>query len=284
VRALGQTETGHRIRERLLLALSDSDAWVRYYAVQALSRQGDRSSAEPIASLLIDPAGHVRVAVIDALARLRGEQSLDALHEAVESGDPDVARAALVGIGIVRNPVSLPRVRRAVREGESATRLVALSALAEYDAPEVIPALREAAADPDDSVRAAAVNLLGMRPGAGATRALVELLDVGATRERAMNALARPVDGRVEDILAALRAASAERAQMLVAALARTRSAPAKVAIEEAFGFENVNARRAVASALAAGVTPRARELLERGAQVDEDVHVRRICAAVLRG
>ena len=71
---------------------------------------------------------------------------------------------------------------------------------------------------------------------------------------------------------------------MLVAALARMRSVEAKIGLEEAFGFDNVNARRAVASALAAGVTPRARELLERGAQVDEDVHVRRICAAVLRG
>ena len=284
VRALGQTESNEGVRERLLRALSDTDPWVRYYAVQALSRQGDRASAEPIAQLLADPAGHVRVAVVDALARLRGDQSLDALHEAVESGDLDVARAALVGIGIVRNRTSLPRLRRAAREGDAATRLVALSALAEYDTTEVIPALSAAATDPDDSVRAAAVNLLGMRPGADATQALVELLGNAPVRERAMAALAHAVDGRIEGVLASLRVASAERAPVLVAALARMRSEEAKRGIEDAFGFDNVHARRAVASALAAGVTPRAQELLERGAQVDEDVHVRRICAAVLRG
>ncbi len=284
VRALGQTETDRGVRERLLEALSDPDAWVRYYAIQALSRRGDRDSAEPIALLIGDPAGHVRVAVVDALARLRGDQSLDALHEAVESGDLDVARAALVGIGIVRNRSSLPRLGRAVRQGDPATRLVALSALAEYDSAEVVPALREAAMDSDDSVRAAAVNLLGMRPGADATAALVQLLDSASARERATNALAKPAPGRVESILASLRVASGDTAPVLVAALARMRTAEARSGIEEAFSFDNVHARRAVASALAAGVTPRAHELLERGAQVDQDLHVRRICAAVLRG
>jgi HEAT repeat protein len=284
IRGLGQTETGPGVRERLRQALSDPDAWVRYYAVQALSRRGDHASAETIASLLLDPAGHVRVAVIDALARLRGDQSLDALHDAVESGDLDVARAALVGIGIVRNRASLPRVLRAVREGDSATRLVALSALAEYDTPEIVPALSAAASDPDDSVRAAAVTLLGVRPGPDATRALVDLLDHTSTRERAVAALARAADGRIEGILASLGVSGVAKAPMLVAALARIGTADAQVAIEAAFAFDNVHARRAVASALAAGVTPRAHALLERAAQVDEDVHVRRICAAVLRG
>ncbi len=284
VRALGQAEAAAGIHERLLRALSDPDAWVRYYAVQALSRRGDRTAAESIAPLLADPAGHVRVAVVDALARLRGDQSLDALHEALESGDPDVARAALVGIGIVRSRASLPRLRRALREGDPATRLVALSALAEYDTAEVIPALTVATTDPDDSVRAAAINLLGVRPGEDATLALVELLGNPSVRERATSALSRAAEGRTAGILAALRVASADVAPVLVAALARMRSADARVGIEDAFGFDNVQARRAVASALAAGVTPHARELLERGAQVDEDEHVRRICAAVLRG
>ncbi len=284
VRALGQTEGGDGVHERLLRALSDEDAWVRYYAVQALSRRGDRTSAEPIAALLADPAGHVRVAVVVALARLRGDQSLEALHDAVVSGDPDVARAALVGIGIVRSRASLPRLRRALREGDSATRLVALSALAEYETAEVIPALTPAAPDPAASDRAAAVSLLGVRAGEDATLALVELLDNAPVRERVTAALSRTADGRAAAILVALREASADVAPVLVAALARMRSAEAKAGIEDAFAFDNVHARRAVASALAAGITPRARELLERGAQIDEDIHVRRICAAILGG
>jgi HEAT repeat protein len=284
VRALGQTDANDDVRAHLLLALSDEDAWVRYYAVQALSRRGDRSSAERIAALLTDPAGHVRVAVVDALARLRGDKCLDALHEALASGDVDVARAALVGIGIVRSQASLPRLNHAAKEGDPATRLVAICAIAEYRTAGVIPALIEAASDPDDSVRAAAINLLSERPDAEATRALVSLFDNPSVRDRAIALLAKPVEGRIEGILAALRDASAEVAPVLVGALAKMRSDAAKVAIEEAFTFESVFARRAVASALAAGVTPRARELLERGAQLDADDHVRRICAAVLKG
>lgn len=284
LRGLGQTDPSERAWQRLLAALSDPDAWVRYYAVQALSRLGVRTSAAPIAALLSDPAGHVRVAAIDALARLRGSDALEALHEALGSSDADVVRAALMGVGIVRSPASVSRLKEAASASDAATRLVALSALAEFDDQAAIDALAAAGADPDEGVRAAAMNLLSSKPGVVATRALVELATHPLTRDRAAVALSTHVPMRVEGIVEALLGASAELAPLLVAALVRLRHPEARAALEAAFAFENVSTRRAVAAVLSPDITPRARELLEQAERVDPDDQVRRICAAVLSG
>jgi HEAT repeat protein len=283
VRALGQTDATSPVRERLLESLQDPDAWVRYYAVQALSRLGRPASAEAIAGLLHDPAGHVRVAAIDALARLSGNESLEALHEALGSADADVVRAALMGLGIVKNAGSFALLEPALHGDDAATRLVALSALAEFDLPAVVDELVRAAFDSSESVRAAAVNLLGTRAGAHATQSLVGLLDHEGLRDRAAAALTCYVAGRVEGIVAALGEATPDRAALLVGVLARMHRPEAQLALEQAFALENANARRAVAPALSPDITPRGRQLLELGAKSDPDEHVRRICAAVLR-
>jgi HEAT repeat protein len=284
LRGLGQTDPSERAWQRLLAALSDPDAWVRYYSVQALSRLGIRTSAAPIAALLGDPAGHVRVAAIDALARLRGSDALDALHDALTSHDADVVRAALMAVGIVRNPSSIARVTEALRAPDAATRLVALSAIAEFDSPLAIAALSKAASDPDEGVRSAAVNLLSTQPGVPATRALVELASHPGTRDRAAVALSSHVPMRIEGLAESLLVANAEMAAVLVSALVRMRRPEARAVVESALAFENVFVRRAVAAVLSSDVTPRAHELLERAAKVDPDEQVRSICAAVLSG
>jgi hypothetical protein len=178
---------------------------------------------------------------------------------------------------------SLPLLEPALHGSDPATRLVALSALAEFDGPLVVDELTRATLDATESVRAAAVNLLGVRAGAVATRALVGLLEREALHDGAAAALTKYVPGRIEGLLEALASATLERANDLVGVLARMRRPEAQLALEHAFSLENVHARRAVAPALAPDLTPRGRELLERGAQRDPDEHVRRICAAVLR-
>ncbi len=54
VRALGQTRNAPAVRERLRAALSDHDAWVRYYACQALSRLHDETASEAISKLFAE--------------------------------------------------------------------------------------------------------------------------------------------------------------------------------------------------------------------------------------
>jgi HEAT repeat protein len=284
VRALGLTHDAPRVRERLRAAMTDADAWVRYYACQAVSRLKDEGAAEAVEPLLLDPTGHVRVAAIEALAQLRGERALEALHAATLSPDADVQRAALLGIARVRSPASLEIVHRGAAAPDAATRLVALSALAEFEGADVIRGLVTATSDTDESVRNAAVTLLGARAGVEATAALVGRLDDLALRSGVLVALSTWTQGRVEGLKAALRTATAELAPLLVSALARLRRGDASAALEDSFGFENELARRAIVPALAALRTASARKLLESGASSDPDAHVRQICAAVLSG
>jgi HEAT repeat protein len=284
MRALGLIHDGPRVRDRLRAALADADPWVRYYACQAVSKHKDEGAAEAVGPLLLDPAGHVRVAAIEALAQLRGERALEALHAATLSPDADVQRAALLGIARVRSPASLEIVRRGSASPDAATRLVALSALAEFDGPEVVAGLLAALSDSDESVRSAAITLLGSRAGTEATAALVERLDHPGLRSGILVALSTWTQGRIEGLKTALRTATAEQAPVIVSALARLRRADATAALEEAFGFDNEVARRAVVPALAALRTPSARKLLERGSLADPDAQVRQICAAVLSG
>jgi HEAT repeat protein len=282
IRALGFSRSDIVVRDIVRRALEDDDAWVRYYACQALSRLGDEQSATTIASLLGDPAGHVRVAVIEALAHLRGEQALGALHEASQAADYDVRRAALLGLGSVKNAASLPYIEASFDSPDAATRLVGLSALSEFPGSAPLFRMRAAMSDPDDAVRGAAVALLAARSGPEATNILIEGLRDPSLRERVLGALSQPAEGRVATILGALRAADAELAGRLVSALARARRSDASSALEEAFRFDNVYARRAIVPALAAAGTSAARKLLDAAMTLDSDVHVRRMAGAYL--
>jgi len=282
VRALGETQSQPLVRDRLRAALRDPDAWVRYYACQAVSRLKDEGAADAVVALLDDPAGHVRVAAIDALAQLQGERALEALHVASESPDPDVQRAALLALAHVGSPASLVLVQRGRASSDAATRLVALSALAEFEAPEALRGLIAGMSDTDDAVRGAAVTLLASRDGAEVTAALVERLGTPELRDRVVAALSTWTPTRVEGLKAALHVATAELAPFIVSALARLRRPEASAALEDAFAFDNVFARRAIAPALAAQRTGSARRLLERGSTVDPDAQVRQICTAVL--
>jgi HEAT repeat protein len=284
VRALGQAANALQVNECLRHALADEDAWVRYYACQSLSRLKDEQATDAIGALLKDETGHVRVAAIEALALLRGDRALEALHAAVDSPDADLQRAALLGIGAVKNPSSVPVVLRALSSPDAATRLVALSALAEFGERAALPGIRDALSDADESVGGAAIGLLASLRGVEATQALLGAIENPVLHDRALAALATPVEGRVERLASALRTASADLAPHIVSALARMRRADSSAALEDAFGGASAPTRRAIAPALVALGMPTARRLLERAATADEDPQVRNVCAALLSG
>ncbi|HEY1697160.1 MAG TPA: HEAT repeat domain-containing protein [Polyangiaceae bacterium] len=283
VRALGHTGGSASVRDTLRSGLADPDAWVRYYACQALSRFQDDASADVIAALVDDPAGHVRVAAIDALARLHGERALAILHQALLSPDADVQRAALLGVAAVRSPSSLPHVLQTLRSEDAATRLVALSALAELPQREALDGLTAATRDADASVRAAALTLLGNRAGPEATNVLIESLSNPSIRERGLAALSQPTSGRIEALVVAMRTARGEVASSLVSALARMRGPEATAALQDLMATGPAAVRRVVAPALSALGAPESRALLQRAAAEDADPEVRSICAALLR-
>jgi HEAT repeat protein len=282
IRALGRARSTPEALVALRAGLHDGDEWVRYFACQALARLHDTEAADAIAGLLDDAAGQVRVAVVEALATLQGVRAMDALHQAAAVGDPDVKRAALVGLGHVKDVSSLRVLRQALLGADPATRLVAVSALAAYELTLVGKDLDQALSDPDPGVRTATIALLAALPGLEATRLMIARLTDERIQGALVDALTRPVDGRVDGLAQALSSATAETAPLIVSALARMRSGEATLALEEAFASKDVTVRRAVAPALATMRTSSSRALLSRAASEDPDPRVRELGAAAI--
>ena len=281
MRALGHAVKTDDVLAALHAGLTDANPWARYYACQSLGKLHATASATAIEALLADEAGQVRVAAIEALARLGGDRALMALDRASQSADPDMRRAALAGLGSLSRPGAFAVLVRALDSDDPGSRLAAVSAIAEFGSPEAVRALIRAWADPDDRVRSAAFELLARRSGFEASRWLIGLLGSPAERERAVTALAQPVDGRIEAILTALETAESENAGWLVEALLRMRRPNGNAAAEAALQLDNVNARRAAATALSNVAHPSARLALAQAAAVDADPEVRRLSAGV---
>ena len=279
MRGLGQSAPDPRALPALLHGLSDRNAWVRYYACQALGRLGDPAAAAAVVALLGDPAGQVRIAAVEALARIDDDAARRALREATASGEPELQRAALRGVGAARLSDGLPLVLDAVAAPDALTRLVAISALSAFEAPGVLASLRLAADDRDDRVRQAALDALAARPGADATTELIGLLGRSLAHERAARALEQPVPGRVPALLSALDAADDDAEEAVVVALARLHEAGAAGVVEGVLALPSAIARRAFAAAMARRDTPQARAALDELAARDADPEVRRIAS-----
>lgn len=282
MRALGQSEEDGQARLTLRSGLTDVDAWVRYYACQALGKLRDDGAAEALLKLLDDPAGQVRVGAVEALAHLEAAVAIEALRAAAASADPDVQRAALLGLGSRKLAEALPALVEASKSADAATRLIALSALAPYPGPAAVAALADAASDPDASVREAALGLLAVRSEPSAPVALIGLILNPLTSARAVEALAALGSGSIPAIVSALNSAHGELAIGLIAALARMKRADAFAAIVDALSLPNVFARRASAGALAALSTAPARAALEHALVSESDAEVRRACLSGL--
>ncbi len=236
VRALGTTDGGQGVVDQLLRALSDADAWVRYYACQALGKLRAVPAAQAVAGLLGDPAGQVRIAAIEALSHLGGELAFRALERATQSDDVDQVRSALVGLGISNKSEAIPLLRRHVTAPDVATRLLAISALAKFETQESLEVLKLSTHDEEESIRAAAIGFLGQRDSVDATLALVALLNAQATSELALAALTQHQPQRVAGISLALQSADDDLALQLTHVLARLKQPDATVALYQAVG------------------------------------------------
>jgi YD repeat-containing protein len=284
MRALGQSaRRDARVVACLLTGIKDPDAWVRYYACQALGRLGQETASEAIATLLTDSAGQVRVSAVEALSHFQNDAAFDALKNAAESGEPDVQRAALIGLGISKRPEALPVLLKAAKSDDSATRLVAISAVADTSSLRALPTLAAAARDLDENVRAAAIGFLAALPAPEATLLMIDLLKDHRCREALIPVLAVPNEGRVNGVISALANADDELAPVLTSALARMRTPDAALALVQTISSsESVSARKAAASALASLRTPEAVASLRVAAERDSHAQVRQICAVLL--
>lgn len=277
VRALGLAPKSEATLAALIGACADSDAWVRYYAVQALGRLRALEALSALRTLLNDPAPQVRISAIEALSHLQCEEAFSALEHAARSTEPDLRRAAVLGFGELGQGRAVPILLRALESEDAATRLVAASALGHFDTAEAVSGLGQAANDEDESVRLTAIGLLSELRSLEATRALIGLLPAYRSLDRVRLALSAASPGRIEGILEGLVDADDEAAAVLASALARMRTPEALVALTSALSSRNVAARKAIVTALGALGNGEAVDALRRAAREDADPEVRRI-------
>lgn len=283
LRALGDGGwRGAEVASLLAGSLTDADAWVRYYACQALGKLRLETQVDVLAARFEDAAGQVRVAAIEALSHMSGDTAFNALLQAARSEDHDLRRAALIGLGLSGRQDASSVLLANVQSDDAATRLMALSALARLDGPEVTPTLVRAIADPDESVRMTAVELLGGTPGVEATQILARLLTDAALGERARAALSVASEHRVAGLSAALVTADDELALLITSTLARSSDPGALAVLFEAVTLPNTAARRAAATTLGALRSREALATLQRLSAEDPDDEMRRICWLLL--
>jgi len=283
LRALGDSGARDpRVAEQLRAALGDPDAWVRYYACQAVGKLKLTAEVERVAERVADPAGQVRVAAIEALSHLPGDLAFRALLDALDSADVDLQRAGLIGLGMSGRREALDVLLSHAGAADAASRLLALSALAAFEGQEPLAALATAVRDPDESVRMAALGYLGARSGAGATQILAGFLTDPALGERARAALATPQEHRLAGLASALHTADDESAAYMTGLLARLQRPEALATLFEALSWSNVAARRAAATTLGAIGSHEALAALQRLSVEDPDADMRRVCALLL--
>lgn len=266
----------------LLKALTDEDAWVRYYGCQSLGRLAYTPASQEVAELLTDEAGQVRVAAVEALSHMQSRHAHRALQQAAMSEEADVKRAALVGLGIMQRIEDLQIVIAAMGSADVATRLIAISAIVAFPSPLVLGALSSAAADADEQVRSAAIGFLAARPEMEATETLVELLKSESTLNRAKAALLVPQANRSSGILMALESANDEISAILISILLRSSRPDSKKALFAAMKSNNVAARKAAATGLGTNRDAEKTAILREAAENDPDIGVRDICTLML--
>jgi HEAT repeat protein len=281
VRALGHVTLDPRVAEALHSAHHDSDPWVRYYACQSQGRLRVAEAVPELIESLSDSAPQVRMAAVEALAAVPGEAAGRALVEAARSVNHDLRRAALLGIGSRKDVALRPSLTAALESSDPALRLVATSGIAELPGAEN-ELEKLAATDPDAGVRHAAIELLASRQDEPSTSALIRVLHRDPSAKAVYAALARHLASRLPTLQAALAQAGDVVARALVSVLAHDGSRAARAALDAAFESSNVAARRAAARALSVALDDSARASLARGANLDPDPEVRRICAAAM--
>jgi HEAT repeat protein len=284
IRGLGHLDAAPEILRCLREATSDPDAWVRYYACQALGNVADADATALLSALVQDPAGQVRVAAIEALARLSTAPALEVLGRAALDEDAELRRAALAGVGLTRNQALMPLLLDASYAPDTATRLVAVSGLVDFSADAALARVCAVARkDPEPSVQNAAIELLADNTTPQSTGALIALLSDATHRARAITALSRHGLARTAALSAALSEASAEVAEAIVTVVTQLPNSSAEPLLLAALEDPNDQARRAAVRALRFAFDSEAtKDALARAASRDADPEVRRIAAARL--
>ena len=189
-RTLGQF-AGPSTGELLNIALRDTSAWVRYYAVRSLARQQYMPALNDLLQLAqFDPAMQVRVAAVEALGTFGTQAAGPILTEFAKSSDTNLACAALMALGIGGFDIAFPILADVILADDAARRLAAIRSLGEFRRAESVPALAKLAASPETEIGLAAIHALQRLAMPEAVNALIGLSAVPTLRDACVAALA----------------------------------------------------------------------------------------------
>ncbi len=269
----------------LLAALSDSDSWVRYFAVRSIGHHGYSESLEPLAELArTDAASQVRIAAIDSLGKINERQTVAVLESFVESPDSDLARAAMRSLGKISHSSALPPLFEALKSSEAGRRIEAINALGLRGEREVINALQwTAAADPDSNIAQAAIDALAHLATPEAVAALINLTADSTRREASIEALSQLSHQKIALVGQGLTHVQPGARRAVVDVLGRMKHPLASEQLNKALGDEDPTVRLAAINALAHLGNRTDERTLLRLFRTDPDVSVRRAAQKALK-
>jgi len=289
-RALANVE-GREALDALRRALSDADAWVRYFAAASLGRQAD-ADAVPLLDTLArhDRLQHVRIAAVDAIGTIGGDSVAPVLGGLTESDDAVVANAAVRALGAVNAPLVLEPLRRALSAPDAERRTAAAEALARWGKEPAVELLRwtSAADGRPDVARAAMAGLhkIGNGRTVAAPLAIAALAEVAgdpARRPDAIAAMAQVSEDAIPAVGGCLSSRDPHVRRAVIEALGRLSHPTASAYIRGALEDSDPAVRQAAVATLAGlGTRGMARSFAEI-ARTDPSAAVRRAAEAALR-
>lgn len=275
--------------EALIAALSDPDAWVRYYAATSLGARCVVAAEKPMADLARrDPATHVRIAAITALGVLNPSSAARVAGELLNEPDDDLAIAAITVLSTISGHGAIDRLDHAAHSPRPALQLAAVRALGSRPQVEAVELLSWAARIDTPGLAEEAID--GLRriastPGMpaappAAVNALLDLATEPAHHDNAIAAIAQFPDTLVPEVASGL---SAVRVNLRVAtarALAAMRSPRASSELARALRDEDGGVRATAITAFSKLGTPAVARAIAAMRDGDPDAGVRR-CAAL---
>jgi HEAT repeat protein len=275
-------------REALHDALTDPDAWVRYFASRALGQHRHPDSLDALATLASkDPAPHVRLAALETIGLIDGPAATGLLAPYADDPATDIAVAALAALGHVSDEAAIVPLALALRSDDPLRRIAAAQALTMRGGTASVQALRwTAGADTSDEVvRAAIEGMAHLAAGANGGEAIDALVDLTGDHrqcETAVATLARVPVGQVERVARGLGHPAADVRRAVVDVLTRMKHADAAVHVHAALENDDAAVREAAVTALdRVGARGLSRKLAVMAAG-DPHATVRRAAAAVL--
>ena len=270
----------------LQAALSDGDAWVRYYAASSLgeARFGSAAADELAELARRDPATHVRIAAITALGAMHGVLGAKVAAELIDDPEDDLAMAAVNVLGAGHRHDVREWLTRASRSTRPAVRLAAIRALATRPNPDSVEILSWAARLDDDPampaeaidalrrIAATAERPLGQR---AAVHALRELAAEGIERRTVIGALARLPEALVPEVASGLSAVRVATRVATAEALASMRHPRASSELSRALRDEDPAVRAAAVTGFAKLGTPSVARHIAAMRTTDPDLGVR---------